>query len=193
MRGVSSWTRVFWTRRRGGAICPVFSQQPCWLSFVWERAAFRQRSAVRIAISVLSRASTATRAANRAELPRSPKETNCDAIPENGDTSITTPLQPPRRPRHPSSRHPGRCLLRARVTQAGSSLAVSTGISGLMMPSLRRRIPGLESGSGCTAQALIRPAGRRLGAGDGDLSATSPLLPCACSMLSLSSRFGERH
>ena len=191
MRGVSSWTRVFWKRRRGGAMCPVFSQQPCSLSFIWDRAVFRQRSVMRIAISELTLATTATRAANRADLPRFSKETNCDAIPENGNTSITILLRPRRRPRHPPSPHLDRRPFLAPLTHPDSCLAASTGMSGLMMLSPRRRTPHL--GSGCTAQALIRPAGRRRDAGDGDLSATSPLPAYACSQLSLSSRFGKRH
>jgi hypothetical protein len=157
--------RVFWKRRRGGAMCPVFWRQAYSLSFALERAPFRQRSVIRIVIAVFTRASTATRAASRGGLARISKETNYDVIHENPDErSFTLPLRPSRRLRRSPSPQSGRRLAPARVTPANNSLAASTGMSGSMTPlAPRRRI--LEREAGCAArtqtQMLIRPGGRR--------------------------------
>jgi hypothetical protein len=94
------------------------------------------------------------------------------------------------------------------VTPADNSLAASSGMSGSMTPSPRRRIPRREAVQMLVetlvemraetlvemrAETLMRSGGHRRDAGDGDLSTTSPLPPCACSMLLPSSRFGKHH
>jgi hypothetical protein len=145
-------------------MCPVFLRQPCSSSFALKCAPFPQRSATRIVIGVFTRASTATRAASRGGLARIPKETNYDAIPENPDErSFTLPPRPSRRLRRSPSPRSGRRLAPARVTPANNSLAASTGMSGSMTPSPRRRILAREAGCAVRTQTqmLIRPGGRR--------------------------------
>jgi hypothetical protein len=120
----------------------AFLLQRCLRSSASECEPFRLKTVVRIVIPELTRASTATRAVNRGEVAHVSKGTNYDAIPVYSPAgSIITPLQtrlhlkPPQR---------GKCL--RSVQSKANRPALPSGMSGSMMPSLRRGMLNKQEG-----------------------------------------------
>jgi hypothetical protein len=157
---------------------PAFLLQRCLRSLVLECEPFRLKSAVRIVIPELTRASTATHAVNRGEVAHVSRGTNYDAILVYSPAgSTTTPLQP-----RPHLKPPQRGKRLRSVQLTANSPVPPSGMSGSMMPSLRRGMLNRQEGRpGQTRAAppeqtrealaellllLLMPIGRRNHGGD---------------------------